>query len=92
MPSLAGNSLVLAPHILSLVLTVLIVLPWLQVCCMSAEMKLSRLLPGLDTGVSRTVEPHPNNGLATVRPSMSGGGLVKGQPGAGSWFMMTMKV
>ena len=49
---------------------------------MSAEMKLSRLLLGLDTGVSRTVEPHPNNGLATVRPSMSGGGLVKGQPGA----------
>ena len=58
---------------------------------MSAEMKLSRLLPGLDIGVSRNVEPHPNNGLATVRPSMSGG-LVKGQPGAGSWFMMTMKV
>ena len=34
---------------------------------MSAEMDLSRLLPGLDIGVSRTVEPHPNNGLATVR-------------------------
>ena len=85
MASLAGNSLVL-------LLTVLIVLPWLQVCCLSAEMKLSRLLPGLDIGVSRTVEPHPNNGLATVRPSMSGGGLVKGQPCPGSWFMMTMKV
>ena len=49
---------------------------------MSAEMDLSRLLLGLDTGVSRTVEPHPNNGLATVRPSMSGGCLVKGQPSA----------
>ena len=84
MASLAGNSLVL-------LLTVLIVLPWLQVCCMSAEMELSRLLPGLDIGVSRTVEPHPNNGLATVRLGM-GGGLVKGQSCAGSWFMMTMKV
>ena len=58
---------------------------------MSAEIDLSRLLPGLDIGVSRTVEPHPNNGLATVRLG-TGGGLVKGQPGAGSWFMMTMKV
>ena len=44
---------------------------------MSAEMKLSRLLLGLDTGVSRNVEPHPNNGLATVRLSMGGGGSAR---------------